>query len=96
MYFLTLTTKILKFLPNQTKSKASYIIIIIILLLRNLAFFFIYSAKRNSSSTKNHFALFYRLFISEPHRAKWNENLTPIKCNDWTAKDKPLQTSEKY
>ena len=41
MYFLTLTTKILNFLPNQTKSKANYIIIIIIFWLRNLAFFFI-------------------------------------------------------
>ena len=27
MYFLTSTTKILNFLPNQTKSKASYIIL---------------------------------------------------------------------
>lgn len=81
---------------SLTKQRVKPVILYIFFFwLRNLAFFF-YSAKGNSSSTKNHFALFYRLFISEPHRAKWNENLTLIKCNDWTAKDKSLKSSEKY
>lgn len=84
------------FLTSKQRVKPVILLLFLSLVEKFSIFFFFYSAKRNSSSTKNHFALFYRLFISEPHRAKWNENLTLIKCNDWTAKDKPLKSSEKY